>query len=497
MKRLHRYLLLEFVGPFIMTFFICSFVLFMQFMWRYLEDIVGKGLEWPIITEIVTYIFLIMVPMALPLAMLIASIMTLGNLGERNELLAMKAAGISQMRIFKPLIFVSVLISIGALCFNNYALPVANRKLSILLYSIKQTRPEVLIKPGAFSKNIPGYSIKVESKKENGALVDVMIYDHSKRSGNVNITVADSAYMGFTPDKLNMQLTMFHGKSYEEKKPETRKDRDNKPFSTISFDKQVYLIPLDGMQFQRKDEKLFKNSYYSLPLKALSHAADSVYTRADNWAKNYAVKLRTISPLTRQLAYDNYSDSIKQKVEAPKFTLDSVLNLDTMLAQAPLNVQKVIYNRAIENVRSNQRSLIRSHDDVGLMRVIGNKYNIEWHNKFVLAVACLLFFFIGAPLGSIIRKGGMGLPLVISILLFIIYYVIGTTLKKAAQSGTMPIWEAMWMSTLVYIPAGLFLTFISANDSSRFNISFIFRPLKNLFKKRVLKSKRNDSNKES
>ncbi|QZT38832.1 LptF/LptG family permease [Halosquirtibacter xylanolyticus] len=490
MKRLHRYLLQEFVGPFVMTFFICSFVLFMQFMWRYLEDIVGKGLEWPVLVEIVTYIFLSMVPMSLPLAMLIASIMTLGNMGERNELLAMKAAGISQINIFKPLILISIVISIGAFSFSNYALPVVNRKLSILLYSVKQTKPELLVKPGAFTNNIPGYRIKVKDKRENGALIDVMIYDHSKRGGNVNITLADSAYMGLTEDKLNMRLTLFNGETYEEKKPESRKDRENKPFTTMKFAKQTYLIPLDGMQFQRKDENLFKNSYHSLPMDKLEYMADSIYIKANDWARDKTVRLNLISPLVRSLAYVNYPDTVKLRVDKPVFQLDSVLVNDSILNRAELRVQKMVMNRAIEDVRSNQRSLLRSQEEITGMKVLGNKYIIQWHNKIVLSVACLLFFLIGAPLGSIIRKGGMGLPLVISIILFIIYYIIGTTLKKAAQAGNMPIWEAMWLSTFIYLPAGLLLTYVSANDSSRFNFSLIFKPIINIFKKRVLKSKK-------
>ncbi|MDC1105496.1 LptF/LptG family permease [Prolixibacteraceae bacterium] len=493
MKRLHRYLLQEFIGPFVMTFFICIFVFFMQFMWRYLEDIVGKGLEWPVITEIVTYIFLSMIPMSLPLAMLIASIMTLGNLGERNELLAMKAAGISQLNIFKPLILIAILISIGAFSFSNYALPSVNRKLSILLYSVKQTQPELLVKPGAFTNNIPNYRIKVEDKKENGTLTEVMIYDHSKRGGNVNITLADSAYMGLTDDKMSMRLTLFDGETYEEKKPESRKDRENKPFTKMKFSKQTYLIPMEGMTFQRKDEKLFKNSYHSLPMRKLEYMADSIYDKTDKWAKDKVIRFTLISPLIRSLAYDNYPDSVQQRVDKPVFKLDSILMNDSILNQAELRIQKMVLNRAIESVRSNQRSLSRSEEEILGMRMLGNKYVVYWHDKLVLSVACLLFFLIGAPLGSIIRKGGMGMPLVLSIFLFIIYYVIGTTLKKAGQAGTMPVWQAMWLSTLIYFPVGLLLTYISANDSSRFNFSLIFKPVKNILKRWMLKSKNTSS----
>jgi len=474
----------RFIGPFFMTFFITVFVLLMQFLWKYLDEFVGKGLDGDVIAELMLYAISSLIPLALPLSMLLASIMTFGDLGENNELLAMKAAGISLTRIMRPLIFLSVFVSVFAFYFANDVMPVTNRKFAALLLSIRYQKPELIVKEGVFSNEVDGYSIKVGKKsKKSDKLYNIMIYDHTKNEGNVSVTVADSGTMKMSEDKKYMVLTLFAGQAYTDVESNPRR-RNNKeyPFRNDKFDKEVLITPIKGMDFKRKDESTVGNFYKALSLKQLSSSADSMAKELDRRRTDFAVKLNYLPPLTREVVSYARTDSAAKS----KLKMDEYVNVDSMLSNMNQNVKMDIINQALRNARSNKRSLQQAKDDLELRTKWLNKYWVEWHRKFTLSLACLIFFFIGAPLGAIIRKGGLGMPLVISIVLFIFYYIISMTGEKMSREGVGHIWEGMWFSSLLFLPAGIFLTYKAANDSVILNMDAyaeFFRKL-NPFKKK-------------
>lgn len=474
----------RFIGPFFMTFFITVFVLLMQFLWKYLDEFVGKGLDGDVIAELMLYAISSLIPLALPLSMLLASIMTFGDLGENNELLAMKAAGISLTRIMRPLIFLSVFVSVFAFYFANDVMPVTNRKFAALLLSIRYQKPELIVKEGVFSNEVDGYSIKVGKKsKKSDKLYNIMIYDHTKNEGNVSVTVADSGTMKMSEDKKYMVLTLFAGQAYTDVESNPRR-RNNKeyPFRNDKFDKEVLITPIKGMDFKRKDESTVGNFYKALSLKQLSSSADSMAKELDRRRTDFAVKLNYLPPLTREVVSYARTDSAAKS----NLKMDEYVDVDSMLTHMNRNVKMDIINQALRNARSNKRSLQQAKDDLELRTKWLNKYWVEWHRKFTLSLACLIFFFIGAPLGAIIRKGGLGMPLVISIVLFIFYYIISMTGEKMSREGVGHIWEGMWFSSLLFLPAGIFLTYKAANDSVILNMDAyaeFFRKL-NPFKKK-------------
>jgi len=278
MKRLHKFIIKSFLGPFFMTFFICVFILLMQFLWKYIDELVGKGLDWKIVTELLVYASFGLIPLAFPLAMLLASIMTFGNLGENYELVAMKASGISLFRIMKPLLVVTCIMTMIAFYFSNNILPITNLKFYSLLYSVKEQKPEMIIKEGVFSNDIDNYSIKVERKgRDNNMLYDLMIYNHSQDNGNTNVTVADSGKMEITEDKKFMSVTLYNGQSYTEQR-ENASGRDKRfPFSRETFEKEVINISMIGFEFNRKDETLWKNSSKMMNIDLLVSQGDSMF----------------------------------------------------------------------------------------------------------------------------------------------------------------------------------------------------------------------------
>lgn len=483
MKQLFKYMINRFIGPFFMTFLITIFVLLMQFLWKYLDEFVGKGLDADVIAELMLYAMSSLIPLALPLSMLLASIMTFGDLGENNELLAMKAAGISLTRIMRPLIFLSVLVSIFAFYFANDVMPVTNRKFAALLLSIRYQKPEMIVKEGVFSNEVDGYSIKVGKKsRKTDKLYNIMIYDHTSNEGNVEVTVADSGTMKMSDDKKFMVLTLFAGETYSDEKPNDRRRDKEYPFRRDMFAKEVLVTPIKGMDFKRKDESSVGNFYKALSLQQLSSSADSMAKDLDKRRTDFSVKLTYLPPLTREVvSYARHDSSLLSKMK-----MDEFVDIDSMLNHMNKSVKLDIITQALRNARSNKRSLQQAKDDLDLRTNWLNKYWIEWHRKFTLSLACLIFFFIGAPLGAIIRKGGLGMPLVISIVLFIFYYIISMTGEKMSREGVGHIWEGMWFSSMLFLPAGIFLTYKAANDSVILNIDAyveIFRKL-NPFKKK-------------
>lgn len=469
MKRLHWFIIKSFLGPFFLTFFICVFILLMQFLWKYIDDLVGKGLEWQIVAEFLTYASFALVPMAFPLAMLLASIMTFGNLGENYELVAIKASGISLVRIMRPLIFIAILLTFIAFFFSNNILPQTNLKFGALLYSVKTQKPEMIIKEGVFSNDIDGYSIKVEKKsRTSNMLYKLMIYDHRDNRGNIKVTVADSGTMVITQDKKFMTLTLHYGENYEETAPNERGREKRYPFRRDRFSKEIINVPLKGFDFNRADDNIYRNHYRMMNLKQLNHNEDSLYHDYLMVIRRFVISMNYNSELVRTIVNETQPNDTLKKVLA--FSPDSIVNIDTLLHYKDQMYRNEIVQEAISEARGNSQSINIEQDRINIRKKEINKFSIERHRKFSWSFACLIFFFIGAPLGAIIRKGGLGMPVVVSILMFITYYMVSITGEKFAREDVWHMFNGMWFSSFIFLSLGVFLTYKAATDSALMNM---------------------------
>ena len=469
MKRLHWFIIKSFLGPFFLTFFICVFILLMQFLWRYIDDLVGKGLEWQIVAEFLTYASFALVPMAFPLAMLLASIMTFGNLGENYELVAMKASGISLVRVMRPLIIIAVFLTLIAFFFSNNILPQTNLKFGALLYSVKTQKPEMIIKEGVFANDIDGYSIKVEKKsRTNNMLYNLMIYDHRKNRGNIQVTVADSGTMVITENKKFMTLTLYNGENYEETAPNERGRDKRYPFRRDRFSKETINVPLKGFDFNRSDDNIYRNHYRMMNLKQLNHNEDSLYNDYLLIIRRFVISMNYNSELVRSIVNETQPIDTLKKVLT--FTPDTIVNIDTLLNAKDQMYRNEVVQEAISEARGNSQNINLEQDRINIRKKEINKFSIERHKKFSWSFACLIFFFIGAPLGAIIRKGGLGMPVVVSILMFITYYMVSITGEKFAREDVWHMFNGMWFSSFIFLSLGVFLTYKAATDSALMNM---------------------------
>ena len=450
-----------------MTFFIVLFIVLMQFLWKYIDDLVGKGLSMDVLGELFFYAAVSMVPMALPLAILLASLMTFGNLGERFELTALKASGISLVRVMAPLIVLISGVAVGAFFFQNDVLPKAQVKMWTLLFSMRQKSPEVEIPEGVFYDQIPGYNLFVQHKNaDSGMLYDVMIYDVSRGGDNSTILLADSARMAFTKDMRYLYLHLMQGEQFENLREQRRMDR-NVPFRRENFlDKEV-LIPFDA-NFNRMDDETMRRQYVGKNMEELRQTIDSVGERVDSLAHENA-KMLGRQKIGGVLRFEAKQDGEMASYKPLGVSEDQMLNLDTLLALLSPSESRRVYDDAIKNVENRKMNLDYRAITISEEKKNIRRHEIELMKKFTLSVACLIFFFIGAPLGAIIRKGGLGTPLVISVLLFLFYYIIDNTGYKMARDGHWSIWFGMWLSTMVLAPLGAYVTYKAMNDSSVFD----------------------------
>lgn len=466
MKRLHWFMIRSFLGPFFMTFCICVFVLLMQFLWKYVDDLVGKGLEWNVITELLFYAAFALIPMAFPLATLIASIMTFGNLGENYELVAMKASGISLFRIMRPLLVVAILLTLTAFYFANNILPKSQMKFQALLSSVKQKKPEMVIKEGVFTNDLPNYSIKVDRKsKETNMLYGLMIYDHTDRDGKVSVILADSGKMEVTANRGYMQITLYDGNSYQDLKENVRLSERRFPFQRVSFKKQVINVSMKDFEFNRNDENRFKQYSKMMNISQLSTHADSAFQQYKMRLWRFVNSMSYGADINSQVSwYSMPFDSLRK--EKPIVKPDTIVDFDKVIASLNTFDKEYLHQNAIEYARANKQAVNQQNEDMYLFKRSTNNYFMEWHRKFTWSFACLIFFFIGAPLGAIIRKGGLGMPVVVSILMFIAYYIIAITGEKFAREDAWTMMEGMWLSSAVFLPIGVWLTYKAATDSS-------------------------------
>lgn len=489
MKRLHLFIIKSFLGPFFLTFFICIFILLMQFLWKYIDDLVGKGLEWQIVAEFLTYASFGLVPMAFPLAVLLASIMAFGNLGENYELVAMKASGISLIRAMRPLIYIAVFLTYVAFFFSNNILPQTNLKLGALLASVKTQKPEMIIKEGIFANDIDGYSIKVEKKsRTNNMLYDLMIYDHTLNRGNIKVSIADSGTMVITKDKKYMILTLYNGENYTEEKEIERGANKSYPFRRDRFSKEIINVPLKGFDFNRQDEKIYKNYFRMMNLKQLTHQEDSMYNDYLLRLRRFVISMNYNTELSRSIVNETQTvDSLRSELN---FVPDTIVNIDTVLYSKTQMYRNEIIQEAISEARNNSQNIYQEQDQLYLRKKDINKHTIERHKKFSWSFACLIFFFIGAPLGAIIRKGGLGMPVVVSILMFITYYMVSITGEKFAREDVWPMFDGMWFSSFIFLGLGVFLTYKAATDSAIMNMETYQLFFKKLTSLDFLKNKR-------
>ncbi len=461
----------------------------MQFLWKYIDDLIGKGLEMSVISEFLLYTSASLVPLAMPLAVLLSSLMTFGNLAENLELLAFKSSGISLIRIMAPVMVISATISIGAFMFTNYVMPVTNLKMRSLLYDIQQQRPELTIKPGVFDNTLEGYSIRIGSRDSKTSLLrDILIFDHTQKQGNVRVTIADSGYMRMSTDEKHLLLTLYKGHTYKEmqKQKKEKKHIKSYPHQRDQFEQQEMIIEMTGFGLNRSDENLFRNAYSMLNINQLHHFEDSLTRDLDTILIQFHTTLeKTLVEKPKNLLIKKsriVSGSMKSTLNSEDLTI-LPLHVDTLFTQLNKLEQRRALTQSINYARSN-KSITSSNagrTDWKISKL--RRYQIEIQRKYTLSLLCLIFFFIGAPLGAIIRKGGLGMPVIVSVLMFLIYYVISMTGEKFVRENLLPPFAGMWISTFILIPVSILLTYKAANDSVIMNVETYFLWAKKLWQR--------------
>jgi len=486
-KKLDIFIVKSFLMLFIGTFFICLFIFMMQFLWRYVDELVGKGLEMSVLAQFFFYSALTLVPVSLPLAVLLASLITFGNFGERYELLAMKAAGISLLKIMRPLIvFVCGVVGVS-FYFQNVVGPIATAKLGTLVLSMKQKSPELDIPEGVFYSEIQDYNLKVARKdRKTGMLYDVLIYDLKEGFDKARVIYADSGRLEMTADKQHLWLHLYSGDLFENLKAQSMKSQ-NVPYRRESFREKHTLIEFDS-DFNMADESIMSNSSGAKDMKMLQTSIDSMRVVGDSIGRQYY----------REMADGNFRASYGlSKEDTVKIRQADLLayNVDSLYQMASLSQKQKVISSAVSRAEGTSSDLTFKSYTMERNDYSIRKHRTEWHKKITISLSCLLFFFIGAPLGGIIRKGGLGMPVIVSVLVFIIYYIIDNTGYKMARDGKWIVWMGMWTSSAVLAPLGFFLTYKSNKDSVVLNADAYInwfkkivgiRSVRHLFKKEVI-----------
>ena len=514
----------------------------MQFVWKYVDDLVGKGLEWLIILKLLGLVAVTMISLALPLAVLLSSLMTFGNLGEYMELTAMKASGISLQRSMRSALVFSLLLSLSAFYFSNNVLPRANLKMKTLLQDISNKRPELNIKPGIFNSDIQNYVIRIGKKSKDGkTLEQIMIYDHSNHVGNDRVIIAERGTMGLSTDKRYLELLLINGHTYTEAEP-GRKQRGRYPFLRENFQEDLIRFDLSIFELTKTDESVYKRNYQMLNLTQLELSADTLREALDkeksflpgvllhgpffDSTRNYSTvwmdpsirkNKQPDSDVESTRSADSLSDSTRNnalvKAEAARLMsqgkIDSVKVLYTQGLEKPTDIFKPVSNKgiplksktnvlenfsrseririldgAMNNLRANKSTIDYSQQNFEQDQERINRHDIEWHRKFTLSFACIILFLIGAPLGAIVRKGGLGMPVIFSIVFFVLYHMISITGEKLAREGVLTAFWGMWLSSAVLLPVGIFLSYKATTDSALFDKEVyvrFFRKMAGLF----------------
>ncbi len=463
-KKLDIYIIKGFLQLFAGTFFICLFIFVMQFLWKWMNDLIGKGLTIDLLAKFFWFSSLTLIPMSMPLAVLLASLISFGNLGERFELLSMKAAGIPLIRILMPLIIVATLICGGSFYFQDKISPYATRELSRLAWSMRQKSPELEIPEGIFYSEIPGYNLYVEHKDpETGMLYGVMIYTNANSYNDTQIVLADSGRMQSTSDKMHLKLTLWGGERFRNMDAQQGSMlRANVPYMRESFVQEVDIIPFDG-NFNLMDADLFSHNAQAKDRDEIQHSIDSLSHLADS--SRHAIYAGVQQWHMRKAIPAGRRDSLSIVEEATKMpTIDSIYM--AMQDEQRLKAWRGALNHAETMLGEYQFRALETGDRNLNLR----KHRIEWYKKYTMSLACLLFFFIGAPLGAIIRKGGLGVPVVVSVIIFIFYYIVNQAGENNAKVNAWTVESGTWLSTFVLTATGIFLTHKANSDSVVFNI---------------------------
>ncbi len=492
----------------------------MQFLWKYIGDLVGKGLEWYTILEFILYSIPYLIPRALPLAVLLSSIMVFGNLGERYELVAMKSAGISLIKAMTPMIYVMIFVAGVAFYSSNVLIPRANLSWGALFYDVTNKKPALNIQDGIFFKELRGFAIRVGHKHEdNQTLDDVLIYSSSGRSGVTNVVIAKRGQMVMTEDKRFLKLTLYDGKRFEEM-TESPNYSKTYPHNTMEFKKYDMAIDMSELELRRSDPEMFKDNYEMLNLDEIVVRVDSFdvliqqkkaylkeyLTSYFNVPQDSAVKAFDLSKLDKTLTYEEHLalaiDSVvipkRKKVDSPmniepvlkngksakkmrqnksknnEKTVDSLTSSITSEAKkkteiaASIDMNDIVQSAA-QSTRNFHRIVENTSKDVRKMQERRRRYATQWHKKFTLAFSCLMLLFIGAPIGAIIRKGGFGTPMIIAILLFIVFFILQTVGEKLTREGVLEVWAGSWFAPMIFIPLAIFLTYKSNTESMLFD----------------------------
>lgn len=476
-KKLDIFVLRNFLLLFAGTFCICMFAVMMQFLWKYVDELVGKGLDMWTMAKFFFYAACTLVPMALPLAILLTSLISFGNMGERLELLSIKAAGISLFRTFRSLVFLMVLLTGVSFVFQNNVAPNSERKLMQLLFSMRQKSPELDIPEGTFYSGINGLNLYVHQKnKDTGMLYTVMIYDMRQGVSKAHILLADSGYMETSADKKNLLLHLFNGEQFENMQ-EGVLATSNIPYRRETFVEKHFLIDFDT-NLNMADEDDFRRSASTKNLSEISFGIDSLENECDSISREmYAgTKLRS-------LYVPRLDEAVNQKKDkSPKTEKAELLvQLDSVYSHLTLDKQSVVLQTAMQKVILQQQELQWSSSELEVTDKLLRRHKVQFWQIITVSLSCLVFFFVGAPLGAIIRKGGLGMPVVVAVVVFIIYYMINTSGMKLSREGSIPAWIGMWASTVILAPLGAFLTIKSNNDSVVFNMDSYVMFFKKLF----------------
>jgi lipopolysaccharide export system permease protein len=441
----------------------------MQFLWKWVDELVGKGLEWQVVAELFFYASLSVVPLAIPMAVLLSSLMTFGNLAEHYELAALKSSGMSLMKIMRPLILLALMTMIGAFVFANYVLPYTNLKMYSTLFDIRQQKPALNIKEGIFYNEIDGYSIrirKISSDKVN--LEDVMIYDHTDNMGNTMLTVAEHGKMFMTEDKRYLVIELHNGMSYREEWSQPN-SATTRPFMRLGFKDQLLRLDLSGFKMQRTQEDLFKDNHQMLNGEQLLDYIDTMQQEIQEDIANFYPSVQS-AYFTRSRTYWDLHDSLKTVPVKGDF-----------LSTFSKDERNRIFENALNSARNCKATAESKVNELEAEEKTIVRFEIEFWRKYALSFACLLMFFIGAPLGAIIRKGGLGMPVVFSVIFFILFWAVSITFEKLSLKSAVPPYIGMWMGCVVFIPIAIILTRKATADANLFDVDSYVSVIRNFF----------------
>lgn len=476
LKKLDLLILRSFMGPFIVTFFLVLFAFTLQFYWLYMDELIGKGLGIGLTMRLMLYMAATLVPIALPLGILLAAIMTFGGLGENFELVAIKSSGISLFRFMRPLIIFITAISILAFFFNNYVIPVASLKSYSLLYDMRNQKPTMNIKEGIFNKEIDNFAIRVGKKGKDGqSISDIIIYDHTNGAKNNNVVIAEKGKMYPAEDGKFLVFELHNGWRYEEGQDE----EEGEPIQTrMHFSKWYKIFDLSKFAFSRTKEDLFKGNEEMMTVQQLSERISDMNKKQKEATNDIE---RYIKPYFYVLDESNKPLDSLTKNSKFAFTYQK-----SIVEHIPDSLRSKVANSVQSNLKSMDRMVKISSSDLTINTLKIKKSLILWHKKFTLSFSCILLFLIGAPLGAIIRKGGLGMPVIIAVGFFIIYFIISSTGEKLAQQGIVSPWYGMWLATGILLPIASTIMISARNDSAIFNREWygkIGYQVKKLFKK--------------